>query len=160
MNINSFFLNNLHFSVLFPYIFRLVKMRIFLNTSAVHKSKTVIKLIFRYSVKRTNHTMANWQQEKEKLLTIDINEKRTYYKSKKYFGLNDVPTWKQYALDKKLAEPIPILTGNTIDQSKNGILADKISMFKGDITTLEVSYSFLKKMVVYILKMYFRLIAL
>ncbi|CAH2006201.1 unnamed protein product [Acanthoscelides obtectus] len=80
--------------------------------------------------------MSNWQAEKEKFLKMDREEKRKVYK--KYVTLEDIPTWRQYAEGKELLPKIAMLGGSTIDGSKNKALADKISYFSGDITTLEI----------------------
>ncbi|XP_018571398.1 uncharacterized protein LOC108911056 [Anoplophora glabripennis] len=81
-------------------------------------------------------TMNNWQAEMEKFLSMDINKKRDL--CKKYETLDNIPTWKQYASGNSLLRKIEAKQGYEIDSSKNAIVADKISVFSGDITTLEV----------------------
>ncbi|KAF5307969.1 hypothetical protein FQR65_LT06536 [Abscondita terminalis] len=82
--------------------------------------------------------MASWEFEKKKFLSMPLDEKRTLYKSPKYFQTKDIPTWKQYAAKSKLAEPIPLINQFKVNPSLNKDLANKISVFLGDITTLEV----------------------
>lgn len=81
--------------------------------------------------------MANWENEKTKYLNMNTEEKRNIYS--KYETVNDILTWKEYAKKEKLRDIISMLNANKIDPTKNERLADKISLFRGDITTLEVS---------------------
>ncbi|KAJ8960029.1 hypothetical protein NQ318_009466 [Aromia moschata] len=67
---------------------------------------------------------------------MDVNKKREVIKH--CARLEDVFTWKKYASEKKLPPKIDMLPANKIDNSKNANLAEKISIFCGDITTLEV----------------------
>lgn len=84
--------------------------------------------------------MASWQEEKQKYLSINLDDKRKLYKCKSgYKTLINIPTWKQYAATNQLANSIPVLANSEINTDLNKILADKISVYKGDITTLEVS---------------------
>ncbi|KAJ8928273.1 hypothetical protein NQ314_019224 [Rhamnusium bicolor] len=48
------------------------------------------------------------------------------------------PRGKKYASEKSLPSKINTISGNDIDSSKNKFLIEKISVFCGDITTLEV----------------------
>ncbi|KAK4875594.1 hypothetical protein RN001_012016 [Aquatica leii] len=82
--------------------------------------------------------MASWELDKENFLSMSFGEKRKLYKSSKYVELKDIPTWKQYADKHKLVEPIPINAQYKINPSLNQALVSKVSMFVGDITTLEV----------------------
>lgn len=66
--------------------------------------------------------------------------KKQFYSAKNIYKVQDIPTWVEYA--KKLdylPDKIPVLPENKINPAKNSVVANKISVFKGDITTLEVS---------------------
>jgi hypothetical protein len=86
-----------------------------------------------------------WQMEKEIMLKLPLEERRLLYKS--YVPLRDVECWRDYALKNKeltLLKYTPLRTDlemfNTVlDCSKDDILTEKISLFEGDITQLEVS---------------------
>lgn len=82
--------------------------------------------------------MADWASAKEKFLSMSLEEKRKQYKNPNYKTLQDLPTWKEYAGRTALAPKIPPLQGCEIDASLNALLAEKITVFQGDITTLEV----------------------
>lgn len=84
--------------------------------------------------------MANWESEKQTYLSMDMSAKRKNYKS--FIELKNIPTWREYVIEKssKILPKIDLLPGNSIDSSKNEQLAEKISYFTGDITTLEVDY--------------------
>ncbi|KAJ8978039.1 hypothetical protein NQ317_013567 [Molorchus minor] len=69
---------------------------------------------------------------------MDSNKNKKEELIKHCVRLEDVFTWKKYASDKKLSPKIEMLPENKIDNSKNQILAEKISVFCGDITTLEI----------------------
>lgn len=97
---------------------------------------------------RKINTMSNWQEEKEKFLSMDINKKRDL--CKKFVTLDKIPTWKQYASGKTLLPKTEMNTGLEIDPSKNAALADKISLFFEDITTLEVSGFYIQLYLFYI----------
>ncbi|CAH1112783.1 unnamed protein product [Psylliodes chrysocephalus] len=77
-----------------------------------------------------------WEDEKQKYSKMSVDEKRQIYKS--YVKLDDIPTWKQFADNKKLLPKIEMLPNCEIDNTKNSTLADKISYFSGDITHLEI----------------------
>lgn len=86
-----------------------------------------------------------WENEKTKYLEMPVTDKRKEYRSKEYFGVSDIKTWAEYykgnmSVNKllKLPPAIPLADDITIDSSQNETLAKKISIFVGDITTLEV----------------------
>lgn len=89
-----------------------------------------------------SRTMADWQSEKEKYLNMDKEEKRKLLNTTKRpcQNLENIPTWAEYFTKnmQKLPEKIDILGGFQVDTSKNKELANKVSIFKGDITTLQV----------------------
>lgn len=85
--------------------------------------------------------MGDWSTEKEKYLKMNKEEKRKFLNSsgRRYQTIENIPTWTEYFKNKSpLPQKIDILGGYQIDVSKNKELAGKISIFKGDITTLEV----------------------
>lgn len=90
--------------------------------------------------------MASWQEEKQKYLSLNLDDKRKLYKCKTgYKTLNNIPTWKEYATKNQLANAVPLLANSEINKDLNAVLADKISVYRGDITTLEVSCEFNKR---------------
>lgn len=60
-----------------------------------------------------------------------LEEKRKLYKCKKYFPLNDIPLWTDSSKKLKLKKVTPKYKPNTKINSK-------ISIFQGDISTLEI----------------------
>lgn len=82
--------------------------------------------------------MTDWTSVKQKFLSTPLDEKRRQYKNPNYKTLQDLPTWKEYASKRTLAEKIPTLMGCEINAALNEVLAEKITLFQGDITTLEV----------------------
>lgn len=85
----------------------------------------------------TTVRMGKWESEKAKYLNMSIEEKRKFYK-RLYDTLDGIPTWKEYATQQTLGEAIPLLPSHKIDAKKNEQIAQKVSLFIGDITTLEV----------------------
>lgn len=86
--------------------------------------------------------MENWQSEKQKYLSMDLRTRRKI--NKNYKSLKNIPTWREYIKMKgaNISPKRDVLSRNNIDNSKNVMLADKISLFTGDITTLEVTVKF------------------
>lgn len=84
-------------------------------------------------------TMSAWQQEKDKFLSIPLEEKRKHYRDFK--TLKDIPTWKEYASTVTLPPAKPMLANCTIDDTLNSVLASKVSLYRGDITKLEVKHT-------------------
>ncbi|XP_068897737.1 macro domain-containing protein RSc0334-like [Tenebrio molitor] len=105
------------------------------------KIKSAVGVVAKVSVATyssvTNLKMSDWQTEKEKFLSMSLDEKRKLYRCTQHTELSDIPTWQEYA-KKKLAPKIPCKTNSPIDNSLNSKLTEKISIFTGDITTLEV----------------------
>ncbi|XP_028843995.1 ADP-ribose glycohydrolase MACROD2 isoform X2 [Denticeps clupeoides] len=68
----------------------------------------------------------DWKTEKERLLKLGLEERRKEYRSR-YLTLDEIPTWRKHEKNVgKHEEVAPIC------------LCDKVSLYKGDITTLEV----------------------
>lgn len=77
----------------------------------------------------------SWESEKQKYLSM--HESR---QDSSWTKWQDIKTWKQFAQGNDLPKPASPLSGYNIDQTKNELLADKISVFTGDITKLKVIY--------------------
>lgn len=84
--------------------------------------------------------MSDWQTEKNKFLTMDLLEKRKHYKNKDFKKIEDIPTWRQYYQSKALPEKSKLPLNFPIKSDLNDLLSNKISIFEGDITSLEVIY--------------------
>ncbi|XP_041985641.1 macro domain-containing protein RSc0334-like [Aricia agestis] len=85
-----------------------------------------------------------WSVEKSRILGLPTEEKRKLYKSD-FITLDKVETWSQYFdLNKGIADKKPTdddlneFRKITLDSGKNKELSQKVSIFKGDITKLEV----------------------
>lgn len=101
--------------------------------------KSILVTSFRNNYQTNNkRTMADWTAVKQKFITTPLEEKRKQYKNANYKTLQDLPTWKEYASKRTLAAKIAPLQGCDINGSLNGVLSEKITLFQGDITTLEV----------------------
>lgn len=82
--------------------------------------------------------MTDWKTEKQKFLNLSREEKRTILRN--YETIDQINTWAEYFKEKQpLPKKIDILGGFQIDPSKNKELSKKVSIYRGDITTLEVS---------------------
>jgi len=88
----------------------------------------------------------NWQSERKRLEGLSQEERRkNYYCGDKFIPLAEIPTWKEYFLqnEKSLTEKVSekdlkaFQTENPDLVNKVGF-ADKISIFRGDITKLEL----------------------
>uniref|UniRef100_S4P8Y2 LRP16 protein n=1 Tax=Pararge aegeria TaxID=116150 RepID=S4P8Y2_9NEOP len=86
-----------------------------------------------------------WESEKERVASLPLEEKRKLYKSTDYIVVNKVVSWCKYFVKnngleakKPTAEDVTEFRKIKIDSEKNKELADKVSIFKGDITKLEV----------------------
>ncbi|KFM61100.1 MACRO domain-containing protein 2, partial [Stegodyphus mimosarum] len=74
----------------------------------------------------------DFSQSKAKYLSMGLDEKRAHYQCKsKYVTLEDIPTWAKYSAN--VAK-----THSTSEYTKNPNLNEKISIFVGDITALEI----------------------
>lgn len=72
----------------------------------------------------------DWKTEKERLLRLDRGERRKEYRRQDFISLDKIPTWREE---------------NSYDEKEDGEevgggggLSDKVSLYKGDITVLEV----------------------
>jgi len=75
----------------------------------------------------------SWEEEKQKYLSMHSTRE-----SEDWVNWKDIKTWKQYAEEKDLPKAANPLPENSIESSKNNALADKISVFSGDITKLKI----------------------
>ncbi|KAJ0002891.1 hypothetical protein NQD34_008040, partial [Periophthalmus magnuspinnatus] len=70
-----------------------------------------------------NSAEGDWKETKDFLLSLE--DKRPYYRTSKFVPLEDIPVWTPSA-------------GHRVDTRGNPKLDQKISVFSGDITTLEI----------------------
>lgn len=79
--------------------------------------------------------MSSWEDEKDKYLKLEAEAKQ-----KNFIRLEKIPTWKRLCESEILPDPIFMKENSALDISKNELLAQKISIFEGDITLLAVIY--------------------
>ncbi|XP_016147990.1 O-acetyl-ADP-ribose deacetylase MACROD2-like [Sinocyclocheilus grahami] len=68
-----------------------------------------------------------WRAEKERLLSLGLEDRHKDYRGN-YVPLDKIPTWANHDNNTATEE----------EEQKSFYLADKVSLYKGDITTLEV----------------------
>ncbi|KTG03227.1 hypothetical protein cypCar_00016713 [Cyprinus carpio] len=68
-----------------------------------------------------------WRAEKEHLLNLGLEDRRKDYRGN-YVPLDKIPTWANHDNNTATEE----------EERKSFSLADKVSLYKGDITILEV----------------------
>ncbi|XP_053608448.1 macro domain-containing protein PG1779-like [Plodia interpunctella] len=99
-----------------------------------------------YSLPKMNTDPA-WKVEKERILSLPLEEKRKLYKASDFIIVDKVDPWKKYvdllktkgiALKKHNQDDVKEFKKIKIDKEKNQELFHKVSIFKGDITKLEV----------------------
>lgn len=95
-----------------------------------------VKFIVKNKISKSK--MSTWQTEKDKFLSMSIEDKRKNYTNKNFKTLKDISTWKDYAGSVQLPPPTPMLPNCKINNTLNASLVNKISVYQGDITTLEV----------------------
>nr|XP_027196271.1 uncharacterized protein LOC113790767 [Dermatophagoides pteronyssinus] len=85
---------------------------------------------------QSHRTMASFQSTKDKFLSMDINEKRKHYKcGDNYVRLDQIPRWSEQSKQYQTKEQ----TINVCSKYKpNAEMNDRLSLFNGDITTLEI----------------------
>ncbi|XP_023954549.1 macro domain-containing protein CT2219 [Bicyclus anynana] len=86
-----------------------------------------------------------WESEKERIMSLPVDEKRKLYKTDDYITVNKVESWCKYFVENKglhekkhTGEDDAEFRKITIDSERNKELTDKVSIFKGDITKLEI----------------------
>ncbi|CAJ1067722.1 ADP-ribose glycohydrolase MACROD2 isoform X4 [Xyrichtys novacula] len=72
----------------------------------------------------------DWKTEKERLLRLDREDRRKDYRRQDYIPLDKIPTWRE---ENKSNEK-----EDGKEQTGGGGLSEKVSLYKGDITVLEV----------------------
>ncbi|TKS85378.1 O-acetyl-ADP-ribose deacetylase MACROD2 [Collichthys lucidus] len=72
----------------------------------------------------------DWKTEKDRLLRLDLEVRRTEYRRQDFISLDKIPTWREENRSSDDEE------GK--EQTGGGGLTDKVSLYKGDITVLEV----------------------
>ena len=69
----------------------------------------------------------SWKEED----SLTLEQRRARYRSSKYYTLSDVPTWQEYGIANVSNE-------EKSEHAVNENLNNKISLWQGDITTLEI----------------------
>ncbi|XP_036978750.1 ADP-ribose glycohydrolase MACROD2 isoform X5 [Acanthopagrus latus] len=72
----------------------------------------------------------DWKTEKDRLLRLDWEERRKEYRRQDFIPLDKIPTWREDNQSNEKEEGKELTGG--------GGLTDKVSLYKGDITVLEV----------------------
>ncbi|XP_068597683.1 ADP-ribose glycohydrolase MACROD2 [Brachionichthys hirsutus] len=72
----------------------------------------------------------DWKTEKDRQLRLDREERRKEYRRQDFISLDKIPTWREEAKSNEKEEGKELTGG--------GGLGDKVSLYKGDITVLEV----------------------
>ncbi|KAM9345179.1 ADP-ribose glycohydrolase MACROD2 isoform 3-T3 [Symphorus nematophorus] len=72
----------------------------------------------------------DWKTEKDRLLRLDWEDRRKEYRRQDFISLDKVPTWREENRSNEKEEGKELTGG--------GGLSDKVSLYKGDITVLEV----------------------
>lgn len=70
----------------------------------------------------------DWKTEKERLLRLDREDRRKEYRRQDYVSLDKIPTWREENSTHDPEEDVQL----------SGGLSDKVSLYKGDITLLEL----------------------
>lgn len=75
----------------------------------------------------------SFEDEKQKFLSMPPEEKRSYYKSE-VTTLDQIPTWPEYWEKNKINIPKTLENTEKVDK----VVAKKVSIWQGDITSLEI----------------------
>ncbi|XP_061381133.1 macro domain-containing protein CT2219-like isoform X2 [Danaus plexippus] len=88
---------------------------------------------------------SQWKEEKERILALPTEEKRKLYKSGDYITIDKVDPWIFYVQDnqslqdkKHTVEDLNEFRKIKLNSERNININHKVSIFKGDITKLEV----------------------
>lgn len=73
-----------------------------------------------------NSAEGDWKETKDFLLSLSVTDKRPYYRTSNFVTLEDIPVWRPTAGAEQRRHP------------RNQKLDQKISLYSGDITTLEI----------------------
>lgn len=83
--------------------------------------------------------MSKWENAKSTYLSMPIEEKRKQYNCGDNFKtIDDIPDWNSYATTYEAKKLGTCLTGDNAKYEKDDELNKKISVFVGDITSLEI----------------------
>ncbi|XP_077907516.1 ADP-ribose glycohydrolase MACROD2 isoform X10 [Ictidomys tridecemlineatus] len=74
-----------------------------------------------------------WREEKERLLKMTLEERRKEY-IRDYVPLNTIPSWREEMKGKNQNDEEN--TQETLQMKKS--LSEKVSLYRGDITLLEI----------------------
>uniref|UniRef100_A0A3B3CM90 Uncharacterized protein n=1 Tax=Oryzias melastigma TaxID=30732 RepID=A0A3B3CM90_ORYME len=77
----------------------------------------------------------DWKTERERLLRLDREVRRKEYRRQDFIPLEKIPTWREENICKT-DEDVELTGGG--GGGGGGGLSDKVSLYKGDITILEV----------------------
>ncbi|KAJ6654273.1 hypothetical protein lerEdw1_007370 [Lerista edwardsae] len=77
-------------------------------------------------------TATDWKEAKSFLKGLNNKQKREHYYTKEFVKLKNIPTWKEMAKSARVKQPEEAV------YPKDNQLNEKISLFRGDITKLEV----------------------
>lgn len=87
-----------------------------------------------------------WKKEKEKNLNLSLDDRRKKYSVKDFLNVNMIDPWNSYIIRHKDIESKKTTLDDLtefqkikINNALNKELAQKVSIFEGDITKLEVS---------------------
>ncbi|KAJ2943154.1 hypothetical protein O0L34_g18863 [Tuta absoluta] len=90
-------------------------------------------------------TEAKWKLEKSRIQNLPLEEKRSLYKAKDFVTLDHVDPWNRYVIKNKDIESkkhnlddLTEFRKIKLETEKNKELAGKVSIYKGDITKLEI----------------------
>ncbi|KAK2824114.1 hypothetical protein Q5P01_021289 [Channa striata] len=72
----------------------------------------------------------DWKTEKERLMRLELEERRKEYRRQDFISLDKIPTWREENGSNDKEEGKVLKSGRGIN--------DKVSLYKGDITVLEV----------------------
>ncbi|XP_075693357.1 ADP-ribose glycohydrolase MACROD1 isoform X3 [Rhinoderma darwinii] len=79
-----------------------------------------------------NSPSTSWKEAKTFLKNLNSKQRREQYSVKDFIKLKEIPTWKDTAKKARVAQP------EEVKFPKSKDLNEKISLFRGDITKLEV----------------------
>ncbi|XP_042295181.1 ADP-ribose glycohydrolase MACROD1 isoform X2 [Sceloporus undulatus] len=77
-------------------------------------------------------TSTDWKEAKSFLKGLNNKQRREHYFTKDFIKLKQIPSWKEMAKSARVKQPEETL------YTKDNHLNEKISLFRGDITKLEV----------------------
>ncbi|XP_028162884.1 ADP-ribose glycohydrolase MACROD1-like [Ostrinia furnacalis] len=90
-------------------------------------------------------TQSKWKVEKNKIANLPLEEKRKLYKPGDYIILDKVDPWCKFVIKNRDIEMLKHTLDDLtefqkikLDPSKDKELSEKVSIFQGDITKLEV----------------------